>query len=523
MSRARNVTVGPSCQTGLLADYGPGNWQTTGGDNWIGAARLAPPAPPAQATGPASTAYDDSGWEQLQLPHDYLARSAATNINSTFHQNEHGSIPFSNAWYRRHFSVPTGTVLARLYFDGAYRSASVFLNGALAAQHEEGYTGFSVWLHNVSGAPLIVGGGENVVAVYLAATIYTYELWGYEGAGITRDVTLVLHDTAASIMPWGVDVGAEVAGPVFAPSGACGPQSASAFVSPTVDVANAGNSILNARVRCSVVAPNGTVVATTERINQVLPAGGWLRISISTLIIPSAELWSPACAPDAPRRPLYTLVTELFDDRSATALDSFNTTFGIRNVTFDASRGLFVNGFYTKLRGFSNHQDFAGTGTYVPPRVQAYRVQRILDIGGNAWRTAHNPVDSRLLDETDARGIMVWEENRMLRDWAQYVVDAGDMVARDRNRPSVLMWSLCNENACGEQVRNCLIVVCAHALLLCECKFSSNQGHVASFTIRPPRNRRNCSFAGRLGGFDVTKCAAWRNARSPIHGPHKDA
>jgi len=179
-SRARNVSLGATCQTGLLADYGPGNWATAGAGAWVGAARLQPPAPPAQASGPASVGFDESGFEAVMLPHDYLAPVAPTDVNATFHQNEHGSIPFADAWYRRHFSVPAGTVLARLYFDGAYRSASVFLNGALAAQHEEGYTGFSVWLHNVSGAPLLTGGGDNVVAVFLATTIYTYELWGYE-------------------------------------------------------------------------------------------------------------------------------------------------------------------------------------------------------------------------------------------------------------------------------------------------------------------------------------------------------
>jgi len=182
VSRGRNVTLGATCQTGLLADYGPGNWQTAGVGDWVGGARLQPPAPPTQAAGPCALDYDEAGFEPVMLPHDFLAPVAPTDVNSTFHQDEHGSIPFFNAFYRRHFSVPAGTALARIVFDGAYRSAAVFLNGALAAQHEEGYTGFSVWLHNVSGAPLNVGGGDNVVAVHLAATTYTYELWGYEAS-----------------------------------------------------------------------------------------------------------------------------------------------------------------------------------------------------------------------------------------------------------------------------------------------------------------------------------------------------
>lgn len=345
--------------------------------------------------------------------------------------------------------MPSGTVLARLAFAGAYRSAAVFLNGALAAQHEEGYTGFHVWLHNVSGAPLVLGGGDNVVAVYLATKIYTYELWGYEGAGIERDVTLVLHDAAQSIAPWGVAAVSALAGPVAAPAGACGQQSADALVSPSVDVANAAAAPASVLLTATVVAPGGAVVGSSTA-SATLPAGGWARLAPPPVALAGAALWSPACTPDASRRPLYTLITALTDASSGQLLDSANTSFGVREAVFDADRGLLVNGFATKLRGLSNHQDFAGTGTFVPPNVQRYRVQRLLDIGANAWRTAHNPVDPVLLDECDARGVLVWSESRFLRDFDDHVADAGDHVARDRNHPSIVLWSLCNENGCGE-------------------------------------------------------------------------
>ena len=449
LSRARNATpVGPTCQTGLLADYGPGNWQTANVGSWVGAARLQPPAPPAQATGPGALACDERDFEPVMLPHDYLAPVAPTNVNSTFHQDEHGSIPFSTAWYRRHFTVPAGTVLARLAFDGAYRSASVFLNGALAAQHEEGYTGFSVWLHNVSGAPLRVG-ADNVVAVYLASTTYTYELWGYEGAGIERDVRLILHDAPQSIVPWGVRALSALTGPVAAPAGACGAQAAAALVSPGVDVANAAAAAASVRLAATVLAPDGAVVGSSS-VAAVLAAGGWARLSPPPVALAPAALWSPACTPDAPRRPLYTLVTTLLDAASGAVLDEVRTPFGVRNSTFDAEQGLLVNGFRVKIRGVSQHQDFAGTGTFVPPNVHAYRVQRMLDLGANAWRTAHNAVDSALLDELDARGLLVWNEARFLRGFDPYAQDAQDMVLRDRNHPSVVIWSLCNENGCGE-------------------------------------------------------------------------
>jgi hypothetical protein len=411
LSGSRNGTQGPACQTGLLADYGPGNWQTAGAGGWVGAARLAPPALPLQTSGPGSEGYNDSAFERVQLPFDYLARLAPTNVNATPHQDEHGSIPFSNAWLRRSFSLPADTAAARLYFDGAYRSAYVFLNGALAAQHEEGYTGFSVWLHNVSGAPLRLGpGASNVIAVFLAATIYTYELWGYEGAGITRDVTLVTHTSPLTIAPWGVVAGAEVAGEVAAPSGRDGPLYADALVSPSVDVAFEGAAGASDSppftLTATVLAPDGSAVGASSTPAMVLPAGGWARLQPPPILLPNASLWSPAASPTAPRRPLYTLVTSLqLAGSSSAPEDSVNTTFGIRRVVFDATAGLTVNGFPTKLRGLSMHQDFAGTGTFVPPNIQAYRLQRTLELGAatqptSCWCTQlawHFPVPWRLL------------------------------------------------------------------------------------------------------------------------------
>jgi beta-galactosidase len=140
----------------------------------------------------------------------------------------------------------------------------------------------------------------------------------------------------------------------------------------------------------------------------------------------------------------------LLDASSGAAVDSESVSFGVRNASFTADRGLLINGFPVKVRGFSMHQDMAGTGSFVPPNLLAYKMQRILQLGGNAYRTAHNSVDQHVLQEADRRGVLVWEENRFLRNFQQYVQDATDMVLRDRNSPSVVIWSLANENGCGE-------------------------------------------------------------------------
>lgn len=205
------------------------------------------------------------------------------------------------------------------------------------------YTGFSVWLHNVSGAPLLVGGAENVVAVFLAATAYTYELWGYEGEGIQRDVTLVLYDSPVTIVPWSVVASSELVGDVAAPSGPDGPLSADAVVAPVVDVANGGATESAIALTSHVLDPAGINVGST-RVITTLPAGGWERFSPPPIALTGAQLWSPANSPDAPPRPLYTLVTTVVDSASGEVLDTVNVTFGIRRVVFDPAKGLSVNG-----------------------------------------------------------------------------------------------------------------------------------------------------------------------------------
>jgi len=260
---------------------------------------------------------------------------------------------------------------------------------------------------------------------------------------------MTFFNSAQTIVPFGVFAVSAVAGPVNAPEGACGFLSAAALVSPTIDVANAAATVSQIVLSTHVISPLGDLVGSST-IQSTLSPGGFARLLPPPIALSSAALWSPACTPDASIRPLYTLVTTLSDSNTGVILDSTNTTFGIRNATFDANKGLFINGFQTKMRGVSMHQDFAGVGTFVPPNVQNYRVQRMLDIGANAWRTAHNGVDSNLLDAADRRGLMVWDETRFLRDFDNYVGDAGDLVLRDRNHPSVLLYSLCNENGCGE-------------------------------------------------------------------------
>merc|ERR1712137_273440 len=158
--------------------------------------------------------------------------------------------------------------------------------------------------------------------------------------------------------------------------------------------------------------------------------------STATVLIKSAELWSD----DEPR--LYTCETTLSNG------DAVTNTFGIRKMEWDKNTGFILNGKNVKIRGFANHQDFAGVGVAVPDSLQAYRVWQHKQMGSNGWRTAHNPPTPALLDECDKQGMLVWDENHRNLDSSDMIDDLRSMILRDRNHPSVIMWSLCNEALC---------------------------------------------------------------------------
>jgi beta-galactosidase len=174
-----------------------------------------------------------------------------------------------------------------------------------------------------------------------------------------------------------------VTGPVTAPNGTFGPMFADAVIEPHVDVASTSPTAMSVNVSCYVIAPDGvTVVGSSSEIVS-LGAGGWARVALPPIPVLNASLWFPAPTPESPDRPLYGLVTTVWD--GGAIADAQNISLGIRSAVFNASSGLWINGFPVKIRGMSIHQDFGPTGTSLPPNVHAFRVQRLLDMGGNGW------------------------------------------------------------------------------------------------------------------------------------------
>ncbi len=375
--------------------------------------------------------YDDAKWQHVDVPHDYVL--SGTYADSPDHQvRSHAYLPYDPAWYRKHFTIPTsdeGKVL-RLDFDGVFRDAKVWLNGQFLGEHPSGYTPFSYDISKIAKP-----GADNVLVVSVDPS--KWEGWWYEGGGIYRHVHLTslnpLH-----VAQWGTYVVSTV------PNGNDGADDlANLDIQTTLD--NNYGSTANYEVVSEIYGPDGKLVMTVKT-NGIAPASGRMDATQQTSI-EKPLLWSL----ESPQ--LYQLHTTILQD--GVPVDSTTTTFGIRTIHYDADKGFFLNGKRVEIQGTAAHQDFPGVGIAVPDSLQAWRVEQLKKMGGNGWRTAHNPPNVAVLDACDQIGMLVMDENRHLGD-AQgpktppgnpgtNFTDLDTMILRDRNHPSIIMWSMCNE------------------------------------------------------------------------------
>ena len=393
---------------------------------------------PSKAAGPAAAAFDDHTWRTVHLPHDFVVEGEFTPKADA----SHGSLPTDVGWYRRTLDIPATDRGRRLTleFDGVYRNSLVWLNGKLLGNHKSGYTGFRYDITNT-----VNFGGKNTLAVRCDAR--AQEGWWYEGGGIYRHVWL--NKTAPlHIAPDGVSVTS-----VLKPNG-------SADVSISLTLASGGNGTSASAQGNAVVSVEGAIT----RIGEI--AGGTAipvvyssvavvanpELALSTnaighVSVPDPALWSL----EAPR--MYRLVTRVL--LNGKVIDSVTTEFGIRAIRFDAQKGFFLNGKPVKIQGTCNHQDFAGVGIAMPDSLLEWRIRKLKEMGCNAYRMSHNPPAKELLDACDRLGMLVVDENRHLGDTyrdhspsgTKYddLSDLRDLILRDRNHPSIIMWSMCNE------------------------------------------------------------------------------
>ena len=387
-------------------DFGFGN----GGSTFAKQGRLAPPA---------AANFNDSVWQQVDLPHDWAVELPFSDSKAL---NAHGAKPLGRAfpetsvgWYRRVFDIPAGDLGRRLSieFDGVFRDAVVAINGHFIARNMSGYAPFRIDISDYA-----MYGGKNVLLVRADATLG--EGWFYEGAGIYRHVWLT-KTNPIHVPQWGATVRTEVS-------------PASARVSITTDVVNEGGADSSCRITSSLLDSTGATIASV-RSNDT-PLGSEHRFE-QQAIVNNPKLWSI----EQPN--MYRLLTVV--EANGVEVDRYETPFGIRTFRFDPEQGFFLNGKSVKIKGTCNHQDHAGVGSALPDRIHYYRIERLKDMGSNAYRTSHNPPAPELLDACDKLGMIVIDETRMASSSEEGLSQLERMITRDRNHPCVIAWSLSNE------------------------------------------------------------------------------
>jgi beta-galactosidase len=407
----------PSPRERLLFDFG---WKFHLGNEWGIGQKLDKSG---SGRGPASMLFSDASWRSINLPHDWAIelpfdpRADASHgfraVGEAFPEN-------SVAWYRRTFELPASDKGRRLWIevDGAFRDSSVFVNGWFVGHNDSGYGGARYDITDVARC-----GEKNVIAIQVDAT--HPEGWFYEGAGVYRHVWLV-KTAPVALAPDSVFVYSEF--PKNVPTG-------EATIHLEAQIDNKLATAADAEVSWEISAPDGKTVASAK---QSVNAGAGVASDVRHITtVASPQLWSP----ESPR--LYRLTTTV--SVGGKIVDRQATEFGIRTVAFDANRGFLLNGQPYVIKGTCNHQDHAGVGAALPDRLQYFRIGKLKEMGSNAYRSSHNPPTPELLEACDRLGMLVMDENRLLGSDEQHLQWLEDLVRRDRNHPSVVIWSLANE------------------------------------------------------------------------------
>jgi beta-galactosidase len=370
--------------------------------------------------GAASPGFDDRAWRKLDVPHDWCAELPFDARGGHSHGYKAIGRDFpenSVGWYRKSFFIP-GSDLGRrisIEFDGVHRNSIVWVNGFYLGTEHSGSTGFGYDMTDY-----LNYGGDNVIAVRVDAGME--EGWYYEGAGIYRHVWLV-KTAPLHVARHGTFITTEI-------------KEKAAVVTARTTVVNESREGSVFELEESIVDAEGNTLASGSK-KQLSLGPGCNREFFSAYAVADPKVWSI----ETPT--LHTLKTVV---RSAgKAVDACETDFGIRTVRFDADSGFFLNGKSVKIKGTNNHQDHAGVGTALPDALQEYRIRRVKEMGGNAIRTSHNPPTPELLDACDRAGMFVLDENRLMGVNEEHFRCLERLIRRDRNHPSVILWSLGNE------------------------------------------------------------------------------
>ena len=395
-------------------------------------------------------AFDDSAWQQVDLPHDY----SITQKYSQSNEAESAYLPGGTGWYRKSFTIDRDLAGKRIAinFDGVYMNATVWFNGVKLGTHPYGYSPFSF---DLTGNAKF--GGENTIVVKVENRLPSSR-W-YSGSGIYRDVTLTVTD--------GVHVGNN--GVAIKTPSLATQNGGNVTMNLTTKVANDTKAAANITLKQTVFPKGGktdAAIGTVTTASKSIAAGASADVT-STITAASPKLWSI-------KNPnLYTVRTEVLN--GDTVLDTYDTEYGFRWTGFDATSGFSLNGEKVKLKGVSMHHDQGSLGAVANRRAIERQVEILQKMGVNSIRTTHNPAAKALIDVCNEKGVLVVEEvfdmwnrskngntedygkwfgqaiagdNAVLggdkdETWAKF--DLTSTINRDRNAPSVIMWSLGNE------------------------------------------------------------------------------
>ena len=379
--------------------------------------------------GAQEATFDDSGWRGLDVPHDWSIEGQFSDTNPAGAGG--GALPGGVGWYRKTFAVAERDTsrLVFIEFDGVYRNSEVWINGHYLGKRPYGYSSFTYELT----PRLRYGAASNVIAVRVDNSQQPNSRW-YSGSGIYRHVRLVTAGRV-HVDHWGTAITTpEVT-------------ATSARIAIRTTLRNASQADQPITLRTVLYDASGREVAAASTPTRVP------RDSVSAItqdvVIRNPTLWS------LERPYLYRAVSRV--SCAAKPCDDYSTPFGVRTFVFDPERGFILNGTHVKIRGVCLHHDLGALGAAVNTRALERQLEIMRGMGVNAIRTSHNPPAPELLDLTDRMGFIVldeafdmWKKEKTKYDYhldwdAWHVRDLSDMVRRDRNHPSVFLWSIGNE------------------------------------------------------------------------------
>jgi beta-galactosidase len=388
-----------------------------------------------EAVGAEQRGFDDAAWQAVDVPHDWSIEGPYDRAAPSGRGG--GYLPSGVSWYRRRFPLPAAEKGRRvaIELDGVMADGRVWLNGRYVGHRPNGYVGVR---YDVTEYARFGDGdaGANVLSIRTDTTLQPASRW-YTGQGVYRHVRLVTTDPV-HVAPRGLYV--------TTPDASV--QRATVHVRTTVQ--NESRDAREVAVRVTITGPDGLEVAALLSPARTIDAGGGGAFQ-TEVPVPRARQW------DLDHPDLYrATVTVLADGRP---VDETGSTFGFREARFEPASGFWLNGQNLKLKGVCLHHDGGAVGAAVPLGVWERRLLRLKALGVNAVRTAHNPPDPGFLDLTDRLGLLVmdevWDAWTVGKNHANYGVhllfpewweaDTRDTVQRDRNHPSVVLWSAGNE------------------------------------------------------------------------------